>query len=102
MSYKWQKDKRLAAKLYYKFDWKALTNGSGNADWLNDGETITDFTISEDSGITVNSSGLTNDNTSITVMLSGGLLNETYDIKCSIVTSDTEEDNRVMSIRIIE
>ncbi len=102
MSYKWQKDKRVASILYYKFDWKALTNGSGNSDWLDDSETISSFVITEDSGITVISSSLTDSDTSVTVKVSGGTLKETYDIKCSIVTSDTEEDNRVMSIRIIE
>jgi len=38
-----------SAVLDYKFDWKALTNGSGDSDWLGTTETIsttpTDVTV---------------------------------------------------------
>ena len=33
------------AVLDYKFDWAALTNGSGSSDWLQAGETLSSHTI---------------------------------------------------------
>ena len=55
------------AVLDYKFDWAASTNGSGASDWLADGETISSHTITATTGLTVDSSSLTDTNTSVTV-----------------------------------
>ena len=90
------------AVLDYKFDWKALTNGSGTSDWLQAGETISSFTIDADSGITVGSSSRTDANTSITVWLSGGTAGNDYAVRCEIVTSATRTDERTMMIQVRE
>lgn len=86
------------AVLDYKFDWKALTNGSGISDWLANGETISTKTITASSGITVDSSALTDSNTSVTVWLSGGSAGSDYTVACKIVTSAGRTDERTITI----
>ena len=90
------------ATLDYKFDWKALTNGSGSSDWLQSGETISSHTIDADSGITVDSSAQTDTNTSVTVWLSGGTAGTNYAVRCEIVTSAARTDERTMTIQVVE
>jgi len=90
------------AVLDYKFDWKALTNGSGTSDWLATAETINTFTIDADSGITVNSSAKSDADTSVTVWLSGGTAGTDYAVRCEIVTSLTRTDERTMTIQVRE
>jgi hypothetical protein len=90
------------ATLDYKFDWKALTNGSGSSDWLQSGETISSHTIDADSGITVDSSAQTDTNTSVTVWLSGGTAGTNYEVRCEIVTSAARTDERTMTIQVVE
>lgn len=90
------------AVLDYKFDWKALTNGTGTTDWLQSGETIASRTIDADSGITVDSSSITDTNTSVTVWLSGGTAGVDYDVRCEIVTSAARTDERTMVIECRE
>lgn len=87
-----------AAVLDYKFDWKALTNGSGSSDWLASGETISARTITADTGITVDSSSITDTNTSVTVWLSGGTVGSNYVVACKIVTSAGRTDERSIVI----
>jgi len=88
------------ATLDYKFDWKASTNGTGDTDWLQSGETISSFTIDEDTGITVDSSAKSDTNTSVTVWLSGGTAGTTYAVRCEIVTSSSRTDERTMYILV--
>jgi len=90
------------AVLDYKFDWKALTNGSGTSDWLQSGETIASHTIDADTGITVNSSAQTDTNTSVTAWLSGGTAGVDYAVRCEIVTSAARTDERTMTIQVRE
>ena len=90
------------AVLDYKFDWAALTNGSGSSDWLQAGETIASHTIDEDTGITVDSSAATDANTSVTVWLSGGTAGTEYAVRCEIVTSGSRTDERTMMIAVME
>jgi len=90
------------AVLDYKFDWKALTNGTGNSDWLGAGETITAHTIDEDAGITVDSSALDDGNTSVEVWLSGGTAGVEYSVRCEIETSGSRTDERTMKIKCEE
>ena len=90
------------AVLDYKFDWQALTNGSGDSDWLASSETIDTYTIEADTGITVDSDSKTDADTSITVWLSGGTVETSYDIRCEIVTTDNRTDERTITIRIWE
>lgn len=88
------------AVLDYKFDWKALTNGTGTSDWLQSGETISSFTIDADTGITVGSSSKGDVNTSVTVWLSGGTAGIDYAVRCEIKTSASRTDERTMTIQV--
>ena len=90
------------ATLDYKFDWKALTNGSGDSDWLASGETISTKTVTVDDGITKDSDALTDTDTSVTVWLSGGTAGEDYEVACEIVTSASRTDERTMKIQVRE
>jgi hypothetical protein len=87
------------AVLDYKFDWKALTNSSGDTDWLQSSETIATKTITADTGITVDSSSLTDTNTSVTVWLSGGDAGSSYKVACKITTA-TRTDERTIIIKV--
>ena len=75
--------------LDYKFDFAPLTNAVDGAlsNWLAAGETISTKTVTADTGITIDSSSITDTNTSVTVWLSGGTAYTDYTITCKIVTS---------------
>lgn len=89
------------ATLDYKFDWKALTNGNGNSNWLASGETIeATYTITAETGITVDSDSRTDTNTSVTAWLSGGTAGVDYEVVCYIETSAGREDERTMVIQV--
>ena len=90
------------AVLDYKFDWKALTNLTGNTDWLDSAETISSITITAATGITVDSSSITDTSTSATIWLSGGTDGQTYTLACKIVTSAGRTDERTISIQVEE
>ena len=90
------------AVLDYLFDWKASTNGNGVSDWLESSETISDHTITADTGITVDSSELANSDSSVKVWLSGGTAGANYKIACKITTSNAREDERTIVIRVRE
>lgn len=90
------------AVLDYKFDWKALTNGSGKSDWLEDAETIASFEVTPDDGITVDSSSLTDSNTSVTVWLSGGTDEQAYEVTCAITTSAGRTDERTITVVCVQ
>jgi len=77
------------AVLDYAFDWSS---------WLATGETITSYTITEDTGITVDSDSNTDD--TVTVWLSGGIANVRYKIVCHIVTSAGRENDRTFVIHV--
>ena len=100
----WVKDPD--AVLDYKFDWAALTNGSGSSDWLAAGETISDHTITitpvTASPLTKDSSAETDANTSVTVWLSGGLAGSEYKVACLIETSASRTDERTLKIKCEE
>jgi hypothetical protein len=88
------------AVLDFKFDFAALTNGSGTSNWLATGETISTATVTADTGLTVDSSSITDTSTSVTVWLSGGTANTDYDVLCRIVTSASRTDDRTMVIKV--
>jgi hypothetical protein len=88
------------AVLDFKFDFAALTNGSGTSNWLATGETISTATVTADTGLTVASSSITDTSTSVTVWLSGGTANTDYDVLCRIVTSASRTDDRTMVIKV--
>lgn len=94
-----------SAVLDYKFDWKPLTNGSGNSDWLQAGEIISTKTITvtptvATTGLIVDSSSLTDTNTSVTVWLSSGTAGVDYTVACKIVTNAPRTDERTMTIHV--
>ena len=90
------------AVLDYKFDWKSSTNGNGFTDWLASSETISMHTITASAGITVDSSSITDTNTSVTVWLSGGTAATPYTVACKIVTSAGRTDERTITINVAE
>lgn len=92
-----------AAVLDYVFDWKALTNGTGDSDWLADDETITQQTITVSPAtatLTVDSDSQTAG--AVTVWLSGGTAGKDYKVTCRIVTSAGRTDERSMTLRVAD
>ena len=78
-----------SAVLDWMFDW---------SDWLASGETITDHTITVDTGITKDSS--TEAAGKVTVWLSGGTAGENYKVACLIETSAGRKDERTIWIKV--
>jgi hypothetical protein len=81
------------AVLDYKWDW---------SDWLDTGETISSHTIAAVTGITKDSSALTDTNTSVTAWYSGGTALTDYEVTCQIVTSDSRTDERTITLKVRE
>ena len=80
-----------SAVLDYVFDW---------TEWLATGETITDHTITADTGITVDSS--TESDGKVIVWLSGGTAGINYKVACKITTSAGRTDERTIWIKVVE
>ena len=80
-----------SAVLDYAFDWTG---------WLAAGETITDHTITADTGITVDSS--TESDGKVTVWLSGGTAGINYKVACLITTTAGRTDERTLWIKVVE
>lgn len=100
-----RKKKKYDAELDYLFDWAPLTNGNGGvSDWLCSGEEISSYTITADSGITVDSSQLANSNTSVQVWLSGGTIGQSYSVTCDIETNNATPrvDGRTLEVKVID
>jgi hypothetical protein len=72
--------------LDYQFDWAALTNDTGLTDWLEEGETIVSHTVTASTGITIVSSEIINNGTTVRVWVSGGTSQNDYLITCEIAT----------------
>ena len=81
------------AVLDWKFDW---------VNWLDVGETINTHLVTVTSGITMASSSITDNNTSITLWLSGGNLGITYQVDCEITTTAGRTDKRSILMRITD
>ena len=79
-----------SAVLDYAFDWTG---------WLAAGETITDHTITADTGITVDTS--TEDAGVVTVWLSGGTAGVNYKVACLITTSAGRTGERTIWIKVV-
>lgn len=88
--------------LDYLFDFAALTNGNGDEDYLQSGETISSHTVEAATGITKDSSAAANANTSVKVWLSGGTEGNSYDVTCRIVTSLGRTVDRTMTIVLVK
>ena len=80
-----------SAVLDYAFDW---------TEWLATGETITDHTITADTGITADSS--TESDGKVTVWLSGGTAGINYKVACKITTSAGRTDERTIWIKVVD
>lgn len=80
-----------SAVLDYAFDWTG---------WLAAGETITDHTITADTGITVGSSSESDGK--VTVWLSGGTAGINYKVACLVETSAGRTDERTLWIRVVD
>ena len=78
-----------SAVLDYVFDW---------TEWLATVETITDYTITADTGITVGSS--TELDGKVIVWLSGGTAGINYKVACLITTSAGRTDERTIWIKV--
>lgn len=81
------------AVLDYKFDWSS---------WLASGDTISTATVTASSGLTVDSSSITDTNTTVTAWLSGGTAGTKYAVTCHIVTAQDREDDRTVSVLVQE
>lgn len=79
-----------SAILDWAFDWTG---------WLAAAETITDHTITADTGITVDSS--TESDGKVTVWLSGGTAGENYKVACLVETSAGRTDERTIWIKVV-
>ena len=84
-----QYTKDPSAILDWAYDW---------TDWLAAAETITDHTITADTGITVDSS--TEDAGIVTVWLLGGTAGVNYKVACLITTSAGRTDERTIWIKV--
>ena len=80
-----------SAVLDYAFDW---------TEWLASGETITDHTITADTGITVDSS--TESGGKVTVWLSGGTAGINYKVACKITSTAGRTDERTIWIKVTD
>ena len=78
------------AVLDFLFDW---------SQWLLFNETISSYTVTPDSGLTVDSTSQSN--SVVAVWLSGGTVGKTYELKCKILTSMSRTDKRTMIIEIV-
>ena len=79
------------AVLDYMFDW---------TEWLATGETITDHTITADTGITVETDSEASGK--VTVWLSGGTAGINYKVACLITTTAGRTDERTIWIKVVE
>lgn len=77
------------AVLDYQFDWSS---------WLADSETISSFTVTATTGLTVDSSS--NTNSVVTAWISGGTAGEIYYVDCKIVTNAARTDSRKIIISV--
>ena len=91
------------AVLDYKWDFAPLTNGSDDPDvedWLSTGEVVNTFTLTpSDAAIVIDSSLLSDSDTSVTAWISGGVADTVYQVKCHIVTDNTparKEDRTIV------
>lgn len=94
--------KKPDAVLDYKVDLAPLTNGRADAvsDWLAAGETIATATVTSDTGITIDSSSITDSSTTVTIWLSGGTIYENYDVQAEITTSSTPARTTIQIFRV--
>lgn len=81
------------AVLDYKFDW---------SQWLQSGEVITSHSVAASTGISVDSSSVTDSDTSVTAWLSSGTDGIQYIVTCTITTNAARTDERSILVWIEE
>ena len=91
--------KDVNAELDYVFDWNDTTSP-----WLATGETISSFTVTAETGITlgIGTKAPAQASGKVTLWLSGGTAGVTYDVACKIVTSAGRTDERTIKIRVLQ
>lgn len=80
------------AVLDYAIDWSG---------WLAEGETVSSFPVTVDTGLTV-AQPATHSAGVVTVWLSGGTAGKTYTVTSHVVTNQGREDDRSIRIRVDE
>lgn len=94
-----RKPKDPQAVLDYEFAWGK--EHGGQPPWLQPGEYIQSETITiSPSGLTLESSDITNGGQSVTVWLSQGTAATTYTVRCRIVTTESRTDVRSMTVDV--
>jgi hypothetical protein len=73
--------------LDYQFDWAGQSNNTGLTDWLESSEVIVTHEITVPDGITLESSSVINEGTSVIFWVSGGTSGENYTVTCNITTA---------------
>ena len=88
------------AILDYQWDWRALTHETGRSDWLAEAETISSYTVTPASGLTLDRDSEADG--AVTAWLSGGTAGGLYGVVCHIVTSEGREDDRTLEIECVQ
>ena len=86
-------DKAPTAIAIYEIDW---------SEWLQTSETILTSTWTAQSGITVVDSSILSGSERVTVLLSGGTLNASYELVNTITTSSGQTEPRTIIIDMVE
>ena len=90
-------DKDPQAQLVYTMDW---------SDWLAEGQTLSSVSYevqaraNDANPVTIESQGLSNNNTYTYVELAGGTLNKVYTVTATITTDDSSQDRRNFRVKI--
>lgn len=88
--------------LDFIFDFASTTNGGTTPDWLEAGETLlAGFSVVTDAGLTIDSSSLTNTNTSITVWISSGTAGSRYNVTVLGTTSSARTFEYTGTIKVV-
>ena len=81
------------AVLDYAFTWAA---------WLAAAETISSFTVTVPTGITLASPAPAQAAGVVTFWLSGGTVGTAYKVVCHITTNQGRQDDRTMTIKVVD
>ena len=92
-----------AAVLDWYFDWAALSNGTGESDWLASGETISEKSVAvAPVGLSMDSAEIVNGGTAVQIWLSGGEAGNRYTVTCQVKTTAGRTDERSAQINVRE
>ena len=83
------------ADLDFVFDWSS---------WLATGETISTYTVTVPTGITLGTGTKAPSQASgkVTYWVSGGTIGQSYRVACKITTNASRIDERTMNIKVLE